>query len=275
MNKLFFTLLVTLLYSNIMLFAASTQFAKEYKYFTNYAQALQKSKQTNKPIMLLITTHTCPWCRKLEAQTLRKPIVDNYIQNNYIPLSLIKDKDSYPQKFEAIVTPTIYLINSKEKNIGQIIGYKPVDKFIKKLKNTQYIIKPIVKTSPYSLENLKAFHVGLYDRSKLLSKNQLKIIKSKITKKMKSLGINTSPKEYSKMVIKIESVDLGDVQVLNITLRIIEDVIPKRDTNLESIGITYYKNDLFELEEDPLKSIEESIFQYLIPEFLKQYKEEN
>ena len=226
--------------------------------------------------MLLISTKSCPWCRKLEAQTLKKEYVNEYIQKNYIPLSVINDKGDYPKEiFKAPAVPTIYFIDSDEKEIGKIIGYKPHDKFMTKLKDTSYSLKPIIKTSPYSLENLKEFHVKLFDKSKLISKEQKLVLKARMKKELESIGIKTSPQEYSNFVMKIESVELDNATVLNITLRIIEDVIPKRDKSLESIGITYYKNDMFEMDEEPLEMIEESIFKYLLPEFIKQYQEEN
>lgn len=255
--------------------AASLSFTNEMKYETNYQEALKKSQETKKPIFMMISTQTCPWCRKLEAQTLRKVYINEYIQKNYIPLSVTRDKDKYPDKFKAPAVPTIYFVDSNEQKLGRIIGYKPHYKFIEKLKDINYTIKPIVKTSPYSLENLKEFHVKFFDKSKLLTKEQKEQVKQKLTKHLQKFGFNTTPKDYSNFVIKIESVELGKAKALNITLRVIENVIPKRDTKLQSLGITYYKNDLFELEEEPLEAIEESIFSFLVPEFIKQYKEEN
>jgi thioredoxin-related protein len=270
--KIFISVLILALSS----FGASKDFAKEFNYYLSYEKALKESKKTNKPIMMLISTQTCPWCRKLEAQTLRKDYINEYIQKKYIPLSVIKDMGDYPNNiFQAPAVPVIYFINSDEDEIGKIVGYKPHDKFIQKLKDTSSEIKPIIKTSPYSLENLKEFHVKFFDRSKLLNKKQKKYIQQKLTNELEALGIKTTPKEYSNFVIKIESVQLEKTTILNITLRIIEDIIPKRDKSLESIGITYYKNDMFELEEEPMEMIEESIFKYLVPEFVKQYKEEN
>jgi thioredoxin-related protein len=266
-------LILTLLITS--LFGASQEFANKHNYFTDYQQALKKAKQTNKPIIMMISTKTCPWCRKLESQTLRKLEVNNYIQQNYIPLSVIEEKSIYPKKFLSPAVPIIYFVNSDEEIIGKIVGYKPADKFLAKLKDTSYSLKPIIKTSPYSLENLKEFHVKFFDKSKILSDAQKDTIKQKLKNQFEAIGVNTNPKEYSNLVIKVESVELDSAKVLNITLRVIEDVIPKRDTQLEAIGITYYKNDLFELDEEPFEMIEESIFKYLIPEFLKQYKEEN
>lgn len=125
MKKLF-VFLILLSYS----FGASKQFTQEMNYFTNYNQALHESKKQNKPIFLMISTKTCPWCRKLEAQTLKKDYIDSFIHKNFIPLSLIQDKDIYPKKFTSKVVPTIYIVNPNEMIIHKIRGYKPHKKFI-------------------------------------------------------------------------------------------------------------------------------------------------
>jgi hypothetical protein len=48
-----------------------------------------------------------------------------------------------------------------------------------------------------------------------------------------------------------------------------------RDKNLESLGITYQKNDMFEVMDEIEIDIYESVFKLLLPEFIAQHKEEN
>jgi thioredoxin-related protein len=271
MKKLIFLLLIPL----SILFAGSKEFAAEYGYTNDYQEAFKKSKETKKLIMLMISTASCPWCRKLEASTLKKEFVNAYIQEHYIPVSVIKDVDKYPKKFDAPVVPFIYFINSDEEVVGSLVGYKPADKFMEKLKDTSHSLKPIVRTSPYSLENLKSVRVKVFDKSKTLQKEEKKHLKAAIEKKLHAVGIDTAPQEFSSFVVKIESVELDKTTIFNVTLRVVEDVIPKRDNKLESLAITYYKNDLFEVEETPFTSVKESLFQYILPEFVKQYQEEN
>lgn len=268
-------LLFTFLFSSILLFAASKEFATTYGYTNDYKKALELSKETNKPIMLMISTKSCPWCRKLESATLRDKKINEYIQKHYIPMSVIRDVDNYPSKFKAPAVPIIYFIDDKENETAKIVGYKPADKFMEKLKDTSYSLKPIIKTSPFLLANIKELNVKFIDKTKTLNKIQKQTIQQTIVKELQKVGIKTYSKEFANIIFKIESVELEKTKVFNITLRVVEDVIPKRNTSLESIAIIYYKNDMFELEEDPLTMIDESIFKYLLPEFLKQYKDEN
>ena len=268
-------ILISLLFTFIFVFAASKEFALQYGYTNDYQKALQLSKQTNKQIMLMISTESCPWCRKLESSTLRNAQVNNYIQKNYIPMSVIREVDTYPSKFKAPAVPAIYFIDSSENETGKIIGYKPPEKFLEKLKDTSYSLKPIIKTSPFLLTNIKELNVKFVDKSKSLNKKQKQTIKENIAKELQNVGIKTKSNEFANIIFKIESLELEKTKVFNITLRVVEDVIPKRDKSLESIAIVYYKNDMFELEEDPISMVNESIFKYLLPEFVKQYKDEN
>jgi len=124
------------LFSSFMC-ASMDSFAKKNNYFVDYKKALESSKITKKPLMLLVVTNTCPWCEKLQKQTLRKNIIHNYISTNFTPLILNRDKDQYPiKKFVAKVVPTVFFINSDdEQSIDVSYGYKSHKKFIKVLQN--------------------------------------------------------------------------------------------------------------------------------------------
>jgi thioredoxin-related protein len=113
-------------------------FAKKNNYFTNYDQALQSSKETNKPLMLVVVTNTCPWCEKLEKQTLSKEIISSFISKHFTPVILNRDKAQYPiNKFVAKVVPTVFFIDPKDEEIiHNSYGYKTKEKFL-------YIIEKI------------------------------------------------------------------------------------------------------------------------------------
>jgi predicted bacteriocin transport accessory protein len=100
------------------------------EYEIDYQSALAKAKQENKPIMMVIGTKTCPWCRKFESQTLKKKMIHNKVATNFIPLSLTKDVDKYPAQFDAKVVPTIFFINPHTQESYFISrGYQNKHKF--------------------------------------------------------------------------------------------------------------------------------------------------
>lgn len=111
-------------------FSSNLDFADEYSYTKNYQNALEKAKATNKPMLILFVTTTCPWCKKLENQTLSKEYINSFIQKNFIPLILDKEKDTFPKYLDPQVVPTIHFVNPKdEQSFDQIVGYKPHKEF--------------------------------------------------------------------------------------------------------------------------------------------------
>lgn len=111
-------------------FASSAEFIKEMKYETLYETALQKAKNENKILMMVATSQSCPWCRKLERQTLKKDEINSVIQSKFIPLSVDQDLKNFPSNFEVKVVPTIYFINPKDESvISKVLGYKNKKEF--------------------------------------------------------------------------------------------------------------------------------------------------
>lgn len=119
-----YLLLITLLFS-FNLYGASAKFAKKMGYELTYKQALKKAQDMNKPIMMVISTKTCPWCRKLENQTLKKSMVHNIVSKNFVPVTLNRGDDIYPKQFKAKVVPTVFFIDPKtQKTYYKSFGYK-------------------------------------------------------------------------------------------------------------------------------------------------------
>lgn len=107
------------------IFASSLEFIEEMKYETNYEIASKKAVSQNKILMMVVTSKSCPWCRKLERQTLKKDEINNLIQSSFIPLSVDQDLKNFPLKYEVKVVPTIYFIDAKNGEILQkVMGYK-------------------------------------------------------------------------------------------------------------------------------------------------------
>jgi len=123
-QSLFLKLFLVLTFA-LSLNGASLKFAKKMNYETDYEQALEKAIKSNKPIMLVIGTKTCPWCRKLENQTLKKDIIHDVVSKEFIALSLNKSKTAYPSQFFAKVVPTVFFIDpKKEESYHTSYGYK-------------------------------------------------------------------------------------------------------------------------------------------------------
>ncbi len=114
------------------LFASSSKFIEKMNYETIYEKALERAIKENKSIMMIASTKSCPWCRKLERQTLKRENINNIIQKNFVPLAVDQDLKNYPKKYEVKVVPTVYFINPKNESvIKKVLGYKNKKEFSK------------------------------------------------------------------------------------------------------------------------------------------------
>ena len=105
--------------------AASDNFIKKYGYEVDYDTALEKAKSSNKQIMMVLSTKSCPWCRKFERQTLKKTMINDIVDKDFIPVALDKNNDFYPDKFATKIVPTTFFINPKDESVESVIyGYK-------------------------------------------------------------------------------------------------------------------------------------------------------
>lgn len=120
---------------------ASNTLTEKLNYMTNYENAIKKAIDTYKPVMMVIKSTTCPWCKKLENQVLQKEYINESVQISFVPLVLNKDTNEYPKKrFDAKGVPTTFFINPLTYEVFHIVkGYKNHKKFIKEIEKAKKI----------------------------------------------------------------------------------------------------------------------------------------
>jgi len=139
---------------------------------------------------------------------------------------------------------------------------------------TILLFSNIFALSPFSLEGVKNVNIKLFDKSKLVSKELKQKITNEIKEELTKVGIKTSSEEFSNFIVKIEAVKIKNEYIVNTSIFLAEDIIPSRDTSLESLGITYQKNDFFTTEDFEV-DLYESVIEYLLFDLLEQYRDEN
>ncbi len=123
--KVFKYLLLFTFLLSLNLFAGSQRLQKEMNYEVSYEKALEKALKQNKPIMMMIGQTECPYCNKFEVKTLTRKNINIKVQKDFIPLSLLRDKDKFPKQFEAKGVPTVIFIDPKQqKAFYKSFGYK-------------------------------------------------------------------------------------------------------------------------------------------------------
>lgn len=125
---------------------------------------------------------------------------------------------------------------------------------------------------PYTLDNLKKLNLFYADRSGLFSKKEQQEIKASIKNKLIKNGFVQDAVDPNTLVIKIQTIDIDDTIIANITLLVGEEVITKRKENIETLALTFHLNNFIELDE-PTKDIKETV-NSMLGEFIKLYKED-
>jgi thioredoxin-related protein len=87
--KVFNYILLFTFFLSLNLFAGSQRLQKEMNYEVSYEKALEKALKQNKPIMMMIGQTECPYCNKFEVKTLIRKKINEKVQKDFIPLSVL------------------------------------------------------------------------------------------------------------------------------------------------------------------------------------------
>jgi len=112
-------------------------------YQTKFTTALQKAKNENKLLMMVVVSNYCPWCRKFESTTLQNSNISKAIKKDFIPLLINKDSAVYPQGYKVPGVPSVFFINpTNETTLWRSFGYKTSSEFTKTLSTAKQRFAP-------------------------------------------------------------------------------------------------------------------------------------
>lgn len=100
--------------------------------FKKYDEAMQEAAKTNKIVVATVVSSTCPWCRKFEAETLKRKIIETAINKDFIYVILNKDTDTMPQPLShTMMVPSTFFLDKKGNIVSQTaVGFKYPDEFM-------------------------------------------------------------------------------------------------------------------------------------------------
>ena len=104
-------------------------FAGDIAWNDTYEQAQAKAKKESKPLLVLITSEQCRWCRKFEATTLQDEDVISKLNSKFVTVHVTRDKSIYPKNLTAKMVPMNYFLDANGKVIYSMPGYWPVDDY--------------------------------------------------------------------------------------------------------------------------------------------------
>ena len=129
-------------------------------------------------------------------------------------------------------------------------------------------------TTPYNLEGFKALNVIVLDKSETISPQLIMRITAELKSKLEKNGIESKKDDVGALFVKITSTKIGKITVAHIHLGIGEEAEVKRSHPVKSFALTYSYDDLVESENIEAE-IYDSVINFLIEEFLEQYREDN
>lgn len=122
----------------IVVFALVTgAFAAQIQWMDSYADACRKAAEEHKNVLLLITTETCGWCRRLERTTLRDDAVVEQINADFVAVHVTRGKDEYPKSLEAKMVPTSYFLHPDGTVFYRMPGYWTSEDYLSILKDAE------------------------------------------------------------------------------------------------------------------------------------------
>lgn len=108
----------------------------------NYADALEKSGKSGKPVLVFYTAEWCKYCQKMKAETMSSPDV-NRVLKNYILVYVNTDIDrSGVKEFSIQNLPSFVITNCKKENIKSSKGFMDKNSFIIWLNDAKLFKQP-------------------------------------------------------------------------------------------------------------------------------------
>ncbi|WP_345976250.1 thioredoxin family protein [Sulfurimonas sp. HSL3-7] len=136
--------IVSLLLILMLSLLASPQTAQKLGYQTDYQKAVAIAKKEQKPIMLLVVTSYCPWCRKFERKTLASETIATTVRSKFVPVIVDRNKDAenFPKKFQTPRIPTVFFVDpNDDMEFWETIGYVKKSEFADALKEAESLYK--------------------------------------------------------------------------------------------------------------------------------------
>jgi len=96
--------------------------------------AAEKAAQSERPLLIYITTDNCVFCRKMERQTWAEKAVVERVNHDYIALKLdAKQNRELVKRFNIRGYPTTLLVQIKNKKAFKLEGFFDAEKLLKNL----------------------------------------------------------------------------------------------------------------------------------------------
>ncbi|MBU0631787.1 thioredoxin family protein [bacterium] len=136
---LVFMLLALSLYAN-----EASVAAKKLGYINSFDEGIAKAKKEHKMMMLVLVRDGCPWCKRLENDTLSDSFITDETKN-FVNV-LIDRNAKMPDYYRTPIVPVVYFVNPNTKeSMFETAGYRDVREFLDDIESAQHEYNKIKK----------------------------------------------------------------------------------------------------------------------------------
>lgn len=105
-----------------LLFVFSSLFASELQKTSSFKDAIANAQNSEKPIMFIVSRHTCKYCVMLENYTLSDTNIIDKLNSEFITyIAYTDDNDAFPDEFWRPGTPAIWFLDNRGKAMSEPI----------------------------------------------------------------------------------------------------------------------------------------------------------
>lgn len=98
--------------------------AEEIAWKTDVRSAWQTAQAANRPLLLFVTSSHCPYCRKMQSNTLSSPTVARRVQDSYVPVMVnADDSAAIAAQLKVSGVPTTLLVLPDGRIADRVEGY--------------------------------------------------------------------------------------------------------------------------------------------------------
>lgn len=95
--------------------------------------AFERAKNEKKPVLTYLFTDWCSFCKQMESDTLKDPLLTRDMADEYVWVRLNAEKDPVGERlraeFQLVGYPTIVIMDPQGSEIDRLQGYYPAPKF--------------------------------------------------------------------------------------------------------------------------------------------------
>lgn len=107
-------------------------------WFHDLYEAHKASASTGKPMLIVFGAPWCHYCRELETKTLTNPQLGAYIESNFIPVHLDKDRDKRVAEILKVKSIPCTVVLSPDANlVAKNLGYEEVQPYFAQLEKAR------------------------------------------------------------------------------------------------------------------------------------------